>query len=294
MAPKKPEPPVKKSKFEIVRTIQLRDDVVEGEIVSREAPLQRSENFNKGMVIQPVLNDAQLSIMLNKTPSWAVKQRQGGGGKVYTYVPHGYVTDTLNKAFGFDWDLILDPMFDGRMYAMEIEEISDRSGKVTKTNRHMAICGHLTVRVHDPHTHAITATITKSGFGSQMWLPSMELGDALKGARSDLLKTCAYQLGIALDLYWNERAEINDFETAQREAVQLVEDEKKLGDLIKSGIPTNFATLLSKSNSEYGFSGDDIEKILDATLDEIMDYVPQEFASSWNSIISAGSKKEGK
>lgn len=273
---------------DIVKTIHLRDDAVPvqtTDIVLREAPVQRA--INNSDIVQPVMNDAQLSIMLNKTPAWAVKTRQGGGGKMYTYVPHGYVTDTLNKAFGFDWDLIIDPMADGKMYALEIEEVVNAQTKsVMKVNRHIAVTGRLIVRIHDPITGEVKATITKSGFGSQLWLPTMELGDSLKAARSDLLKTCAFQLGIALDLYWNERAEINSFEGEQR----ISEDRKKAEELLKNwekrGVPTNFGSLLSKAKTDYNFDGSKIEEILKVELDEIMDYDPPEIVKAWDSIIA--------
>jgi hypothetical protein len=280
-------PTSKKKPFEIVRTIDLESL----EEVVREAPEERS--LTQASIIQPVLNDAQLAIMLNKTPAWAIKKRQGGGGKIYTYVPHGYVTDTLNKAFGFDWDLILDPMFDGRMYAMEIEEITDKTGKVTKTNRHMAVCGRLVIRVHDPEKpRELVTTITKSGFGSQLWLPAMELGDALKGARSDLLKTCAYQLGIALDLYWNERAEIADFEAIQNEQIAKIEKEKQILIWEKKGVPTDFGTLLSRSKQDYGYLGEQIEQILGIEVDLIMDYSPEEIVAAWETITLFNAKEK--
>ena len=260
--------------------------VVSREITTREAPEGRS--LKESDVVGSVLNDAQLSVMLNKTPSWAIKQRVGGGQKMYTYVPHGYVTDTLNKAFGWDWDLILDPMFDGRMYAMEIEEITNPSGKVMKTVRHIAVCGHIVVRLHNnpEDLSEVTAKITKSGFGSQLWLPTMELGDALKAARSDLLKTCAFQLGIALDLYWNERAEIQDYEIAQEEREAKKAEEQKMQELIKSGVPTNFAALLSRANTDYGYDGAKVAEILGIEIDDIMSYTVSQIVSVWDKVVS--------
>lgn len=279
-------------KFDIVRTVNLdSEEVVTGEVVSREAPADR--DFNKSMVIMPVMNDQQLSILLNRTPGWAIKTRQGKAGQIYKYVPHGYVTDSLNKAFGFDWDLVIDPMFEGRMYAIELEEIYNTKTKQTTQRRHMAITGHLTIRVHNPNSkeHEVIATIQKSGFDSQEWLPTMEFGDALKGARSDLIKTCAYQLGIALDLYWNERAEISEFENQVREREEKAVKEKWVQDQAKSGSPTNFASLLSKAQTDFQFDGNELERILDLTMDDIMEFTPEQIVEAWNKIAAAGSKK---
>jgi len=285
----------KKSRYDIVKTVKLEDngiETVQGEVVSREAPKER--DFNSSMVVMPVMNDKQLSILLNRTPEWAVKKRPGKAGQVYKYVPHGYVTDTLNKAFGFDWDLVIDPMFENRMYAIELEEIYNTKTKGSTTRRHMAICGHLEVRIHNPSSkeHEVVATIKKSGFGSQEWLPTMEFGDALKGARSDLIKTCAYQLGIALDLYWNERAEISEFENAVTERENKKEADQKLQEQIKAGIPVNFASLLSQSKDKYGFDGEAVADILGVVLDEMIDFEAEQCVEAWNKIISATPKKE--
>lgn len=278
-----------KSSIQIVKTVQLDEQFVEGEVV-RNAPEER--DVNQAQIVQSVLNDAQLSIMLNKTPPWAIKQRQGGGGKMYTYVPHGYVTDVLNKAFGFDWDLIIDPMSDGKMYALEIEDILARgSNTLAKQNRHVAVTGRLVVRIHDPKTGDVKATITKSGFGSQLWLPTMELGDALKAARSDLLKTCAFQLGIALDLYWNERAEVSEFEKKQEEAYSKAESAKKMAEAEKRGTPINFAMLITKADKEFQMNGEELEKVLGVELDEVMDYDFEQIALCWDKIVLSKSKK---
>lgn len=289
----------RKSKFEIVRTVELEDNGIEndgvlhGEVVSREAPKER--DFNKSMVVMPVMNDNQLSILLNRTPEWAVKKREGRAGQVYKYVTHGYVTDTLNKAFGFDWDLIIDPMFENRMYAIELEEIYNTKTKTSTTRRHIAICGHLEVRIHNPEgKHEVVATIKKSGFGSQEWLHTMEFGDALKGARSDLIKTCAYQLGIALDLYWNERAEISEFENIVTERELKKEADLKLQEQIKAGVPVNFASLLSKSKEQYGFDGEMVSNILGVTLDEMIEFEAEQCVEAWNKIIISKNSKDSK
>ena len=59
---------------------------------------------------QPVvLNEAQRSIIEQRTPGDAVRTRKGRGGKQFRYVTHAYVTRTLNQAFGWAWDFeVLD------------------------------------------------------------------------------------------------------------------------------------------------------------------------------------------
>lgn len=259
-------------------------ETVEGEIVNdivlREAPEQRIVNMKD--ILQPAVTAAQLRVLTSQTPKWAVKARQGRGGKVFKYVPHGYVTDTLNKAFGFDWDLVIEPMADGKMYALELEHTLDKNGNIIKTDRHIAVTGKLIVRVK---TKEGTHTITKSGFGSQMWLPTMEFGDALKAARSDLIKTCAFQLGIALDLYWNERAELDDYvkvETAKAESIRIADQ--------LNGIPSKPILLLSKAMNEYGFDGMKVAEICNTSIDLIMAMNEDEISECWKKVKNEGDK----
>lgn len=255
---------------------QEQPEVLTGEIVMREAPEQRIMNIKE--IQQPSLNAAQLRMLTGQTPKWAVKTRQGRGGKAFKYVPHGYVTDTLNKAFGFDWDLEITPISGDKLYALEIE----RDSKGVET-RHIAVSGKLIVRVHTPKG---VRTITKSGFGSQTWNATMELGDALKGARSDLVKTCAYQLGIALDLYWNERAELDEFVAGEIRKTESA----RIAEKLTSGVPDNAILLLSRSMSEFSMNGLQVAELCGITIDNIMSASAEEIAEYWNVVKNANKK----
>ena len=250
-----------------------KTEALRGEIVLREAPDEAMVNIKD--VIGPLVSKAQLSLMLNRTPEYAVQWRKGPGAKMLKYVKHGYVTNQLNKVFGFDWDLIIDPMSDGKMYAMELEQVLNQEGDVVKTNRHLAVCGHLTARVRVDGE--VVGTITKSGFGSQLWNAGMEFGDALKAAKSDLLKVCAAQIGIALDLYWNDMAESDKFdekqeakEAAEAEAMKLVNQP-----------PENFALLIARANNELSMGIDNIVKIANTTTSELMKMSANDIKKLW-------------
>lgn len=253
---------------------------IEGELVDegREAPAN-AIILRKDIVL-PVMNEAQTNIILGKTPKYAIRRREGKGGQQFKYVTHGYVTGQLNKAFGFDWDLVLKPMQNGQMYALEAEQVVDKDGKFVKQNRYVAVCGDLVVRIHNPKDPTIIiATITKSGFGSQQWLPSMEFGDALKGARSDLIKTCAFQLGIALDLYWDDQTELasyNEREKRDREAEQLAEQ--------LNGAPRNAVLLISRAASDYGMDIKAIAKLLKVKESELFNLTEEQVAKAWSAI----------
>jgi len=238
------------------------------ELSIREAPEERKQAITD--FLMPLFNDAQMRLLVNKTPAYAIMKRQGAGGQMLSYVKHGYVTDQLNKAFGFDWDLIIDPMANGQMYALEIESIPRIDGKTNKAlspieTRHIAVCGHLVVRVHDAKGN-VKGTITKSGFGSQTWNAKMELGDALKAAKSDLLKVCAAQVGVALDLYWNDMDEVQKYEDEQEKKRQRNEQQAIIDASFTEddspANPTSGIELITRALSELGLNGQAVAEML--------------------------------
>lgn len=254
----------------------------------KEAPQERSIEVMGKDVLSPLMTTAQMNLVLNKTPDYAIKLRPGPGG-TYKYVKHGYVTDTLNKVFGFDWDLVLVPMSDGKMYTLETEEVNVYGPKKvileTRTVRHLAVCGYIEARVRD-EKGTLKGTIKKSGFGSQLWLPSQELGDALKGAKSDLLKVCAMAIGVALDLYWNDSAEMEAFEKRQDEAAGVIDSK-----FVEKTVPETFVDLLSMSMSKYQMDGAKVSEVLGKRIDELMTLNTVDIAIMWEKIVSEGSKK---
>lgn len=244
---------------------------------SREAPPERQKGLMS--VILPVLSQEQMKAVLFKTPDHAKLKRQGRGNKVMTYVKHGWVTDQLNKIFGFDWDLELIPMADGKMYALEIEQLKDGS-----ETRHVAVCGRLVMRIHRKDDGEVFTTITKAGFGSQIWLPTMELGDALKAARSDLLKTCASQVGIALDLYWDDQAEFAQYNKRKEEEEAKQREAEAMAKELARGVPSSGILLIARANSDYKLDGDALEAKLNKTLDEVMKMNAEELSLAWHVI----------
>lgn len=129
-----------------------------------------------------VLNEAQRSIIEQRTPRDAVRTRKGRGGRDFRYVTHAYVTRTLNAAFHLNWDF----------------EVLDTRIVPEDNPQEVFIRGRLTVRTKH-------GTIIKEQFGSAQVKRSngsiTSLGDDLKAAASDALKKCASLLGLALDLY---------------------------------------------------------------------------------------------
>ena len=239
----------------------------------REAPSQRT--IVKSDVVNPLLNDAQLRILMEGTPEYAIKHRPGRGGMTFRYVQHGYVTDQLNKAFGFDWDFRILPVDEGKRFLLTTTEEQFWNNKlqkmVTKPMRNISVYGELTVRIHSPKPpYEVLATIVKPGFGSQNWEATIEFGDALKGAKSDALKVAAHELGIALDLYWDDKAELSAWEDKQRKA-------EELNGLTQLDCPQNAAQLVARAQSELNLGlarlqvilGVDATAIFTATTEQV-------------------------
>lgn len=252
---------------------------------TREAPAERALAVRD--IALPVMNNAQLQILTGTTPAHAIRTREGPNGTVLRYVPHGYVTDTLNKAFGLDWDYRLLPVFPhGSIYELKEIDVKNAKGQVVRTERYVAVYGELTVRVHDPKDlRAIIATITKPGPGSIVWRAGMEFGDAIKGAKSDGLKVAAHELGIALDLYYDDQAEYEAFEKqkADRAAAAAAEVDK----LVKQ-VPATLPVLISRASTELDI---DVKQLVElaggASMAELMAWDAKQIGELWQKLLDS-------
>lgn len=251
----------------------------------REAPAERDVSVEK--FVEPVLNQAQMNLVLNRTPEHAIKVRQGRGGN-YRYVPHGYVTDTLNKLFGFDWDFVQVPGANGEMFNLREEDVPIYGKPDPKTKlpvvigsdhmRHVTVFGYIEARTHGKREHILR----KSGAGSQLWLPGAELGDAIKGAISDCLKVCAQRFGIALDLYYSE-----DDAIAKLQAKNAARERNEQVEKLLHQPPNTFVVLLSRAKSEFDVDLPEIEEVAEAKAAQLMNMTAGEVAALWKKIQDA-------
>lgn len=252
---------------------------------SREAPIQRK--LSPTDIISSVMAKAQLEVLTADTPDYAIKTRPGAKGKLLRYVSHGYVTDKLNKTFGFDWDFKLLPYFDnGSVYHLETVQVGvNAKTKEIIYARYISVYGELTVRIHNPKKLAeVIATVTKPGPGSSVWYPENEFGDALKSAKSDGLKVAAHELGIALDLYWDDSAEFQKYELSQQEKAKQETDEIIEGmtsDEEESNAPTDGVSLLLKAQSLFGMDLLAVQKVLGK------DFVTQYQSDMWDKLVKS-------
>ena len=285
--------PAKKPRKKRAKKVETALEVTSQRQVSAE---ERGLSIQASSVVSPVVNTAQLAILTGSTPKHALRKRPGRGGMTFTYVPYGYVVDALNKAFGFDWDFKLLPYFNGDMFRLTTEELTDRSGRVTKTTRNITVYGELTIRIHSTKApHSVITTIVKPGVGSQNWEQSIEFGDAVKGAKSDALKVAAHEVGIGLDLYYDDSYELNMYETRIAEeaaAAQKLAEEEAMA--LVSNVPTNGAILISRAMSDYKIGGDKLADILKVGLAEIVSAEPKQIADWWEDVKLHHDMSEGK
>lgn len=139
--------------------------------------------YEKGTELPVAMNEAQRNILACRTPTHEIFWRTIRGGQKAPYVQGNYVVDQLNRAFGHDWDVLVDRETDEKT-AIEIGQIVCR--------------GRLIVRVGP-------RTIIKSAAGGSAVKKSkgsiLDLGDDYKAAETDMLKKAASKIGIALDVY---------------------------------------------------------------------------------------------
>ncbi len=181
-------------------------------------------------IVSSVMSEAQFSILSGRTPKHLIKHRPGKGGKVFSYVPHGYVTAKLNQAFGFDWNFEVLPNGKGDYFSVMDEMATpNRNGGTSITNKAIIVMGRLTVRIRNPKNMIeVIATISKDSTGEKEFVPGMSWGGLIKSAESDAFKKAASRLGIALDLYWQDTdSDYEEQEDDLRKKAKALESEGK-------------------------------------------------------------------
>jgi hypothetical protein len=131
---------------------------------------------------------AQAIILMGRTPPGEIRKRlmnpsnpKGSNNPEFSYLEHAYVEETLNYAFAFNWDVVVE--------------------ETTWNGDDVMLRGYIEVRFKDG------TKVKKSGFGGAKFIANnrnMSRGDAAKSAYSDMIKNAATKLGIGLDLYRHE------------------------------------------------------------------------------------------
>jgi len=174
--------------------------------------------------ITQVFTDAQRALLINETPRYKIKSRQGKGGQVFDYVDVGYVIEQLNILTGFRWNF---------------EHLTDATNpeymRMALELKQFVVRGRLTMVGNKGEN------IYKDDVGNQDikekraggWL---DVGNDMKGAWSDCIKRCSRQFGIALDVYSGAVKRRQDQEhpeapitDSQRRRLEVLANEAKIG-----------------------------------------------------------------
>lgn len=157
-------------------------------LIKKDAEIKPTRTIKKSLsyVQNPIFNDKQLVLMLQKTPEQHIKNRKGRGGQIFRYHSVSYVTMRLNQIFGWSWSFEM------------------KSHGISPDDRSVFVEGRLSVF----HPTDGRLLVSKEQFGGadlkyQTSQPDrlVDYADDLKAAASDALKKCASLLGIGSDLY---------------------------------------------------------------------------------------------
>lgn len=251
-----------------------------------EAPEQR-ELAKMDDFMQLVVSEEQFNVLYARTPKYAIKSRPGGGGRAVKYVPHGYVEDRINKAFGGDWDFYIVPdAFGGQPYDLKTVQFDGAK----KSTQYITVLGELKVRVRNPKDLSKVITeVTKREFGSAVWNTEIEFGDALKSASSDAFKRCGLRLGIALDLYYDDDAELRKHEDKLKKEKELAQELLR-NQNDPEDVPDNFVGMLTKAQSILGFNATDVCRIIQMELDQLPAAFDNDGENIWKKLVKESKK----
>lgn len=151
-------------------------------------------------------------------PSSLIKERDGGGGKMLSYISGSTVADMLNNIFEYNWDWEVTkqwieegtPYFNTYSKLPAEAQVTNSAGKKGSWDSQAPVChvlGVLTVRFEDEKGEK--HSIRKSGFGSKSIIGKQSEQESIfKAAGTDALKKAASLLGIGLELYRSEEEQM--------------------------------------------------------------------------------------
>lgn len=155
----------------------------------------------QGMLLQEAMN--------GDIEEWAIQERQGPGGRMLKYIPHGYVRDQLNRVFGPFWSETALDVKPGCKYDIvyyENEREDPRTHvKTMKPVREIIVMTELRIRIYS-NTGELLSEETHPGAGGKIWENNIAFADALQSAQSEALKRAAFSLGrkFGLQLYYDD------------------------------------------------------------------------------------------
>lgn len=150
-------------------------------------------------------------------PPSLIKERQGGGKMMLSYISGSTVTDLLNSAFGYmwnwtvkkEWIQISEPYFNQYSKSPDkvVNPINGKTGAWEEQGPVAHVLGTLEVFISTEDGQIIS--IKKDGYGSKSILGKQNDQESIfKAAGTDALKKAASLLGVGLELYRDEEEQI--------------------------------------------------------------------------------------
>ena len=210
------------------------------------------------------------NVISRMIPDQLIKQREGGGKKLLSYISGSTVIDLLNEAFGYFWS-----------WRVEAQWIQESQPKKKYQSTEMEPVGPTaqvrgTLTVHIPIEDGTMIEICKTGFGSKTVLGGQaDQESVFKAAATDALKKASSLFGIGAQLYRDEDEQAF-FDAVNYEdpwTVELLAQFKPERNYIKQVMEQNEATEEDMAEIIVEWSGGECAEIGDLTPDNIGSFV---------------------
>ena len=147
-------------------------------------------------------------LIVASIPAELIKQREGGGKKMLSYLSGSTITDMLNNAFGYMWSWEIKQQWIEKSqpainkYANGTFQKDPANWTLDPQGPVAHVLGTLTVYLKNGPA---LVTLHKDGYGSKSVLGKQNDQESIfKAAGTDALKKAASLLGIGLELYRDE------------------------------------------------------------------------------------------
>jgi hypothetical protein len=195
------------------------------------------------LVENNILNERQLKFILKRTPASQIRQLPGKDGKIWDYVPGGYVKKILNLMFGWDWDfeILSEAIFQDTVVVKGKLTVRCNGRQLIKTQ----FGKHTIQYLNESYTNEKGEELKRK---TDKYL---DIGNDFKSAATDCLKKCAADLGICSDVYNKEDfQEVIVREITHQELVDLYE--VKQDSVPATRIENIERILTNKETKSYG------------------------------------------
>lgn len=215
-------------------------------------------------------------------PQELIKQREGGGKKMLSYLSGSTIIDMLNNAFGYMWSWTVKQQWieesqpftqkwvNGKKENDPKKWIEEKQGPVVH------VLGTLTVFLKKENGMIIP--ISKDGYGSKSVLGKQaDQESVFKAAGTDALKKASSLFGIGLELYRDEEESAYFYEMNYEDpwTDEIKEEKKEQLSYIKEYLQNYEVSEEEFDNFVYQITGDSYAVTPD-NIDEIVAYIQEQ------------------